>query len=38
MRLTAERLHSVSIIIKKEESPSVVPLHISADEEIKSEE
>jgi hypothetical protein len=28
----------VSIVIKKEESPIVVPLHISADEEIKSEE
>jgi hypothetical protein len=28
----------VSIIVKKEESPIVVPLHISADEEIKSEE
>jgi hypothetical protein len=28
----------VSIAIKKEESPIVVPLHISADEEIKSEE
>jgi hypothetical protein len=28
----------VSIIIKKEESPIVVPLHISADEEIKREE
>jgi hypothetical protein len=28
----------VSIIIKKEESPIVIPLHISADEEIKSEE
>jgi hypothetical protein len=38
MRLTAEHLHSVSIVIKKEESPIVVPLHISADEEIKSEE
>jgi hypothetical protein len=25
----------VSIVIKKEESPIVVPLHISADEEIK---
>jgi hypothetical protein len=28
----------VSIVIKKEESPIVVPLHISADEEIKREE
>jgi hypothetical protein len=28
----------VSIVIKKEESPIVVPLHISADEKIKSEE
>jgi hypothetical protein len=28
----------VSIVIKKEEFPIVVPLHISADEEIKSEE
>jgi hypothetical protein len=28
----------VSIVIKKEESPIVIPLHISADEEIKSEE
>jgi hypothetical protein len=28
----------VSIVIKKEESPIVVPLHISADKEIKSEE
>jgi hypothetical protein len=28
----------VSIVIKKEESPITVPLHISADEEIKSEE
>jgi hypothetical protein len=28
----------VSIVIKKEESPIVVSLHISADEEIKSEE
>jgi hypothetical protein len=28
----------VSIIIKKDESPIVVPLHISADKEIKREE
>jgi hypothetical protein len=28
----------MSIVIKKEESPIVVPLHISADEEIKSKE
>jgi hypothetical protein len=28
----------VSTVIKKEESPIVIPLHISADEEIKSEE
>jgi hypothetical protein len=28
----------VSIVIKKEESPIVVPLHISADEEIKRKE
>jgi hypothetical protein len=28
----------VSIVIKKEEPPIVVPLHISADEEIKREE
>jgi hypothetical protein len=38
MRLTADRLYPVSIIIKKEEFPIVVPLHISADEEIKREE
>jgi hypothetical protein len=38
MRLTADRLHSVSIIVKKEESPIVVPLLVAEDEETKSEE
>ena len=37
-RLPANRLPLVAIVIKKEESPIVVPLHTSADEEIKSEE
>jgi hypothetical protein len=38
MRLTADRLHSVSIIVKKEKSPIVVPLLVAEDEETKSEE
>ena len=37
-RLSANRLPLVAIVIKKEEFPIVVPLHTSADEEIKSEE
>jgi hypothetical protein len=38
MRLTANHLHSVSIIVKKEESPIIVPLLVSEDEETMSEE
>jgi hypothetical protein len=38
MRPIANRLQLVSIIIKKEESPIVVPLLVSEDEETKSEE
>ena len=38
MRLSANRLPLVAIVIKKEESPIVVPLHTSVDEKIKSEE
>jgi hypothetical protein len=38
MRLIANRLKLVSLIIKKEESPIVVPLLVSDDEETKSEE
>ena len=37
-RLPAYRLPLVAIVIKKEEFPIVVPLHTSADEEIKREE
>ena len=37
-RLPANCLPLVAIVIKKEEFPIVVPLHTSADEEIKSEE
>jgi hypothetical protein len=38
MRLIANRLQLVSIIVKKEESPIIVPLLVSEDKEIRSEE
>jgi hypothetical protein len=38
MRLTADCLHPVSIIIKKDESSIIVPLLVSEYEETKSEE